>query len=70
MVCFDEKFSVMSTGMRTIICSAELAAEVRDRTTVPLSWIAERLAMGSRGYLAWLLCQRGKPPHNYDIIIN
>ena len=47
-----------------------LAAEVRAETTMPLTWIAERLAMGSRGYLAWLLCQRGKAAHKYDNIIN
>ncbi|HEV7924027.1 MAG TPA: hypothetical protein VGR14_01645 [Verrucomicrobiae bacterium] len=56
--------------MNTIICTAVLAAEVRAQTTMPLSWIAERLAMGSRGYLAWLLCQRGKQARNYDIIFN
>jgi REP element-mobilizing transposase RayT len=33
----------------------QLAAELRARTTVPLSWIAARLKMGSRGYLTWLL---------------
>ena len=37
-----------------------LARALRSRTTVPPSWIAERLSMGSRGYLAWLLGQRGK----------
>jgi hypothetical protein len=25
---------------------------------LPLAWIAERLSMGSRGYLAWLLGRR------------
>jgi putative transposase len=34
-----------------------LARELRSQTTMPLSWIAERLCMGSRGYLAWLLQQ-------------
>jgi putative transposase len=29
----------------------KLAAELRTETTMPLSWIAERLVMGSRGYL-------------------
>ena len=38
-----------------------LARELRSRTTMPLSWIAQRLKMGSRGYLAWLLAQRPKP---------
>ncbi len=38
----------------------KLAAEVRAQTTMPLAWIAERLAMGSRGYLTWLLYREGK----------
>ena len=33
----------------------KLALAVRARTTMPLAWIADRLAMGSRGYLTWLL---------------
>ena len=37
-----------------------LARELRSKTTLPLVWIAERLSMGSRGDLAWLLQQRGK----------
>ena len=32
-----------------------LAKALRAGTTMPLAWIADRLAMGSRGYLAWLL---------------
>ena len=32
-----------------------LAREWRSRTVLPLTWIAGRLSMGSRGYLAWLL---------------
>ena len=39
---------------------ARLADEVRAKTTVPLVWIAERLRMGSRGYLTWLLYRYGK----------
>jgi len=35
-----------------------LAKKLRAATTKPLSWIAGRLGMGSRGYLAWLLSQR------------
>ena len=35
-----------------------LAKELRRGTTLPLSWIAGRLNMGSRGYLAWLLSRR------------
>jgi len=35
-----------------------LARELRSRTTMPPAWIAERLWMGRRGYLAWLLGRR------------
>jgi len=38
----------------------KLARELRSKTTMPLMWIAERLSMGSRGYLAWLLTQSRK----------
>ncbi len=38
----------------------ELAWHLRSQTTMPLAWIAERLQMGSRGHLAWLLQRRGK----------
>jgi REP element-mobilizing transposase RayT len=37
-----------------------LARELRAHTTMPLAWIAERLCMGSRGYLAWLLSRRAQ----------
>ena len=37
-----------------------LACELRAKTTMPLAWIAERLKMGSRGYLTWLLYRHGK----------
>ncbi len=37
-----------------------LARELRSRTTMPLAWLAQRLRMGSRGYLAWLLQQPAK----------
>src|ERR1019366_1119305 len=36
----------------------ELAWELRSQTTMPLAWIAERLSMGTRGHLAWLLQRR------------
>jgi hypothetical protein len=47
----------------------DLAWELRSHTTMPLAWIAERLNMGARGYLAWLLQQRVRasappPPTN------
>ena len=38
----------------------ELAWQLRSQTTMSLAWIAERLNMGTRGYLAWLLQQRGR----------
>ena len=37
----------------------ELAQQLRSQTTMPIAWVAERLSMGSRGYLTWLL-QRHK----------
>jgi hypothetical protein len=40
----------------------QLARELRSKTTMPLAWIAERLNMGSRGHLAWLLQRRGSGP--------
>jgi len=38
----------------------KLAADVRAGTTMPLAWIAKRLAMGSVGYARWLLYRHGK----------
>jgi putative transposase len=38
----------------------DLARQLRAHTTMPMSWVAERLSMGSRGYLAWLLSQQKK----------
>ena len=40
----------------------ELVWQLRSHTTMPLAWIAERLNMGSRGHLAWLLQRRGQSP--------
>ena len=37
-----------------------LACELRAKTTMPLAWTAERLSMGTRGHLAWLLGRRGQ----------
>jgi hypothetical protein len=39
---------------------SKLALELRSRTTQPLAWIANRLNMGTRGHLAWLLLRREK----------
>ena len=36
----------------------DLAWKLRSQTTLPLAWIAERLSMGTRGHLTWLLQQR------------
>jgi putative transposase len=33
----------------------KLALALRSRTTMPLAWVAERLSMGTRGYLAFVL---------------
>jgi hypothetical protein len=33
---------------------------LKAKTTTPLAWITERLNIGSRGHLAWLLQQQGK----------
>ena len=41
----------------------DLAWELGSQTTMPLAWIAERLNLGPRGHLAWLLQQRGKNRH-------
>jgi hypothetical protein len=38
-----------------------LAARLRAETTMTVGWIAERLAMGTRGYLNHLLYRRRKP---------
>jgi putative transposase len=38
----------------------ELAAKLRAETTVSVSWIAQRLAMGTRGHLAHLLYLKGQ----------
>jgi len=35
-----------------------LAKKLRAAATMPLSWVAGRLGVGSRGYLAWLLSRR------------
>jgi len=37
-----------------------LAARLRAETTITVGWIAERLAMGTRGYLNHLLYRRRK----------
>jgi len=38
----------------------DLAARLRVETTMTAGWIAERLAMGTRGYLNHLLYRRRK----------
>jgi putative transposase len=44
----------------------DLAEQLRAGTTMPLSWIAKRLSMGSRGYLTWLLQHRPKGNDGQD----
>ena len=41
-------------------CAGSLHAFCLVATTMPLAWIVERLNLGTRGHLAWLLQQRGK----------
>ena len=41
---------------------AALARELRSHTTMTLAWTARRLSLGSRGYLALLLCRAGQSP--------
>ena len=40
---------------------AKLAAKLRAETTVTVSWIAQRLTMGTRGHLAHLLYRNARP---------
>ena len=40
----------------------KLARELRSKTTMPLAWITQRLWMGKRGYVAWLLSRGEKRP--------
>jgi putative transposase len=44
-----------------------LARDLRTRTTMTVGWIAERLNMGSRGYLAALLAPKEEPATEQDI---
>jgi len=44
-----------------------LAARLRAETTMTVGWIAERLAMGTRGYLNHLLYRRRKLGRKYPI---
>ena len=45
----------------------QLAAELRRETTLPMAWIARRLAIGSRGYLTWLLHRQHGGKYNMTI---
>jgi hypothetical protein len=38
----------------------QLAHQLRAQTTLSVAWVAQRLSMGSRAHLAWLL-KGGKP---------
>ena len=38
----------------------EIALELRGNATVSVSWVAQRLNMGTPGSLKWLLCQAKK----------
>ena len=56
----DEVEGQRPSGTRGDARKVRLACELRAKTTMPLAWIAERLKMGSRGYLTWLLYRHGK----------
>ncbi|MBI5387517.1 MAG: hypothetical protein HZA90_22895 [Verrucomicrobia bacterium] len=47
-----------------------LAARLLTETTMPVGWIAERLAMGTRGHLNHLLHRREKVQRGVAIIKN
>jgi putative transposase len=40
----------------------QLARELRRKTTMPVAWIAQRLCMGTRAHVAWLLHQNPAHP--------
>src|ERR1051326_4321151 len=48
----------------------KLAYQLRAQSTMPLAWIAERLQMGSRGYLTWLLYRHGKNCKDRQLIVS
>ena len=53
---------VMTNPFSPLPGKVRLAREIRSKTTMPLAWIAERLWMGKRGYLAWLLSRHENSP--------
>jgi hypothetical protein len=50
----------LKTRPKRDLVKVALAARLRAKTTVTVGWIAERLAMGTRGYLNHLLYRRRK----------
>jgi hypothetical protein len=45
----------------------ELAWQLRSQTTMPLTWTAERLNLGTRGHWARLLQRRGQSRHTAPV---
>ena len=63
---------VLETKRKGDRLKVELARKLRSQTTMPLAWVAQRLRMGSRGYLAWLLSRRepsSSPPANPQALL-
>ena len=52
--------AVLKTRPKGDSVKVALAARLRAETTMTVEWIAERLAMGTRGYLNHLLYRRRK----------
>jgi len=50
----------LKTRLKGDSVKVALAARLRAETTMTVGWIAERLAMGTRGYLNYLLYRRRK----------
>ena len=50
----------LKTWLKGDSVKVALAARLRAETTMTVGWIAERLAMGTRGYLNHLLYRRRK----------
>ena len=50
----------LKTRLKGDSVKVALAARLRAETTMTVGWIAERLAMGTRGYLNHLLYRRRK----------
>jgi hypothetical protein len=57
------KESELGRRLKGDVKKGRMAARLRAETTMTVDWIAERLDMGSRGYLNHLLYRRRKSSH-------